>query len=303
MALSMDWNAESYPTSKDFVAVPLFSSFFFALRFFLDSFVFEPLARRLLFGKDSGKLDLATKEGRKKIAKFKESAWKFVYFLSAELLAVYVSYDEPWLTSTKYFWVGPGNQTWPDQKIKLKLKFLYLYSAGFYVYSIFALVFWETRRSDFWISMAHHVISFALLFFSHIFRFVRVGSIILPIHDATDSFLEMAKMSRYSGYDGLGSLFFLSFVIAWTILRMGYFPFWILYSTSYEVVLYFDKEKHAAEGPLYYYVFNTLLYMLFVFNFYWWLLMLRMVKAQIQARGQLSDDVRSDSEGEDDHTD
>lgn len=55
---------------------------------------------------------------RKKLNKFKESAWKCVYFLTAELLALSVTYNEPWFTSTKYFWEGPGDQTWPDQKIK-----------------------------------------------------------------------------------------------------------------------------------------------------------------------------------------
>lgn len=57
-------------------------------------------------------------ERRKKLNKFKESAWKCIYYLSAEVLAIYVTYDEPWFTNTIYFWVGPGDQIWPDQKIK-----------------------------------------------------------------------------------------------------------------------------------------------------------------------------------------
>jgi hypothetical protein len=50
--------------------------------------------------------------------KFKESAWKCIYFLSGELLALSVTYNEPWFTITRNFWVGPGDQIWPDQKIK-----------------------------------------------------------------------------------------------------------------------------------------------------------------------------------------
>lgn len=99
-----------------------------------------------------------------------------------------MTYNEPWFTTTRNFWVGPGDQIWPDQKIKyvrhlldfegarsylatfllfylyqiittvilfprFKLKAVYMYVAGFYTYSIFALLFWETRRSDFGISM------------------------------------------------------------------------------------------------------------------------------------------------------
>ncbi len=63
-------------------------------------------------------MDLETHDKKKKVNKFKESAWKCVYYLSAELMALSVSYDEPWFTNTKKFWVGPGDQVWPDQKTK-----------------------------------------------------------------------------------------------------------------------------------------------------------------------------------------
>lgn len=62
---------------------------------------------------------------------------------------------------------------------------------------------------------------------------------------------------------------------------------------SYESILTVDKEKHPIDGPIYYYLFNTLLYCLLVLHIYWWVLMYRMLVKQIQARGQLSDDVRS----------
>jgi ceramide synthetase len=111
-----------------------------------------------------------------------------------------VTYNEPWFTTTRNFWVGPGDQIWPDQKVKyvrhlllfegisslvtfyylfilsvfslrFKLKAVYMYVAGFYTYSIFALLFWETRRSDFGISMTHHVATVCLIALSYIFRY------------------------------------------------------------------------------------------------------------------------------------
>jgi ceramide synthetase len=77
----------------------------------------QVLARRLIFGNGYDKLT-ETDDSRKRINKFKESAWKFVYFLSGELLSLSVTYHEPWFKNTRYFWVGPGAQIWPDQKIK-----------------------------------------------------------------------------------------------------------------------------------------------------------------------------------------
>ncbi|KAJ9187345.1 hypothetical protein P3X46_002809 [Hevea brasiliensis] len=247
----INWESESYPVASDFTFVPFFALFFLSVRLFLDKYIFESLAKRLIFGNSYASVDVGKRANRKKINKFKESAWKYVYFLSAELFALYVSYREPWFTNTKYFWVGPADQIWPDQKLK----------------------------------------------------FARVGSIILALHDASDGFMEIAKISRYSGYEWISSIFFLGFVLSWTILRIIYFPFWVLWSTSYEVLLTLDMEKHMVDGPLYYYLFNTLLFSLVVFNVYWWSLMVGMVVEQIKARGRVSKDVRSDSEGEEEHDD
>ncbi|XP_020967335.1 ASC1-like protein isoform X2 [Arachis ipaensis] len=248
---SCDWHQESFPDYHDFSILPFFLFFFPCIRFFLDRFVFEKLGRRLIFGKGHKQLDFQNDERRKKIRKFKESAWKCVYFLSAEVFALSVTYDEPWFTNTRNFWVGPGSQVWPDQKIK----------------------------------------------------FARVGSVVLALHDASDVFLEIGKMSKYSGAEIIASIAFILFVLSWVLLRLIYYPFWILWSTSYEVLLTLDKEKHKVDGPIYYYVFNSLLYCLLVLHIYWWVLIFRMLVRQIQARGKLSDDVRSDSEDEDSHED
>lgn len=53
---------------------------------------------------------------------------------------------------------------------RFKLKGVYMYAAGFYVYSIIALLFWETRRSDFGLSMTHHIASVFLIVMSYVFR-------------------------------------------------------------------------------------------------------------------------------------
>ncbi|KAH6802148.1 LAG1 longevity assurance-like protein [Perilla frutescens var. frutescens] len=300
---SMDLEQESYPQYEDFVVLPFFALFFPTVRFLLDRLVFQKFGTRLIYGKEMQVVENETNERKKKIGKFKESAWKCVYYLSAEILALAVTFNEPWFKKTKYFWVGPGDQVWPDQTYKLKLKGLYMYTGGFYTYSIFALIFWETRRSDFGVSMSHHVATFILIVLSYVARFARVGSVVLALHDASDVFLEVGKMSKYSGAEALASFSFVLFVLSWVILRLIYYPFWILWSTSYEVVQTLDKDKHKVEGPIYYYLFNFLLFSLLVLHIYWWVLMYRMLVKQVQERGRVSEDVRSDSEDEDQHED
>jgi hypothetical protein len=51
-----------------------------------------------------------------------------------------------------------------------------------------------------------------------------------------------------------------------------------------------------VDGSTYYYLFNTLLFCLLILHIYWWKLMVVMLVKQVQARGQISDDVRSGKE-------
>ncbi|KAF7058688.1 LOW QUALITY PROTEIN: hypothetical protein CFC21_065695 [Triticum aestivum] len=177
-----------------------------------------------------------------------------------------------------------------------------MYAAGFYVYSIFNLLFWETRRKDFGVMMSHHVAIVVLIVVSYICRLSRPGSVILPLHDASDIFLEIGKMAKYSSCEWLAVVAFLLFVVSWILLRKIVFPFWILRSTSYEIAMILDKEKKICTEP-HTTIFSTLLFSLLVFHIYWCVPIYRILISQIQSRGHVGEDVRSDSEGENDHED
>ncbi|EOA39160.1 hypothetical protein CARUB_v10012109mg [Capsella rubella] len=301
--LIRDWDQESYPASSDFRVLIFFAPFFFFLRLILDRFIFERVARRLVYPRGEC---ADSNERRKKIVKFKESAWKWLCSLSVEAFALHVTYQEPWFKDTRCFWLGPGDHNWPDQKIKLKMKGLYMFVGGLNVYAFFALFFWETRRSDFKVMLVHHIVTSFLIILSYVFRFARIGSVILALHDISDVFLEMGKMCKYSGAETMTSVSFILFFLSWTVLRLIYYPFWILWSTSYESIKvkmeYWDKKQLMETGPplmVFYYVFNTLLYCLQILHIYWWILICRVLISQIRAKGNIAKDIRSDSEGED----
>jgi len=90
-------------------------------------------------------------------------------------------------------------------------------------------------------------------------------------------------------------------LFSWVVFRLIYYPLWIIWSTSYEVRLTLDKSKYK-DGPLYYYFFNTLLICLLVLNIYWWVIIYRVLIKQIRTRGEV-EDVRSDSEDEEEKED
>ena len=64
-------------------------------------------------------------------------------------------------------------------------------------------------------------------------RFSRAGSVVLALHDASDVFLEVGKMSKYSGFEGIAAFSFVLFALSWVLLRLIYYPFWILWSTRF----------------------------------------------------------------------
>jgi hypothetical protein len=64
-------------------------------------------------------------------------------------------------------------------------------------------------------------------------RSFRAGSIVLALHDASDVFMEVAKLCKYSGSEVGASVAFALFVLSWVLLRLIYFPFWIIWSTRF----------------------------------------------------------------------
>lgn len=296
------WNAESYPSINDLYLFPVFALCFPAVRYVLDTYIFERAGRRYVFRRAGPALMAGVSDAdraalEKTHNKFKESCWKSCYYFTAETFALSITYDEPWFTNSRMFWVGPGDQVWPDIMVKTKLKLFYSFTGGFYMYSIFALVFWETRRKDFSLSMGHHIATTFLIVTSYLARFSRICSLVVALHDASDVFLELAKLSNYSQFELGATLNFALFALTWLVLRILYFPLHVIRSTSIEVLSALRIYAGMWWVPFVYYFFNSLLIMLYVLHLYWFVLILRVIHKQIFA-GALKD-ARSDDEDDD----
>ncbi|KAL3652246.1 hypothetical protein CASFOL_001927 [Castilleja foliolosa] len=171
---------------------------------------------------------------------------------------------------------------------RLSVKLVYMCECGFYIYSIAALLVWETRRKDFSVMMSHHVITVFLIAFSYTARFFRVGTVVFALHDGSDVFLEAAKVLKYSGNELGASVCF---------GLLGYTKAYIL-SILATTTCAKSWSCHSHILQLYYF-FNTMLLTLLVFHIYRWILICAMITRQLKNRGQLSEDIRSDSEDDD----
>ncbi|KAK4284606.1 hypothetical protein QN277_001413 [Acacia crassicarpa] len=275
------------PNAWHFLIAIYFAIGFVVARVFLDKYIFRWLAIKLLT-KGRGCLRM-NKETQAKIVKCSESMWKLTYYATVEYFVLNVIYHEPWFRDIKLYFDG-----WPNQELKSQLKIYCMCQCGFYLYSIAALLKWETRRKDFSVMMSHHIITVILIGTSYVTSFFRIGSIVLALHDASDVFMEAAKIFKYSEREFFASVFFGFFALSWLILRLVFFPFWVIKASSYYLI---DHLKLSENYPRFlYYLFNTLLIMLLVFHIYWWILICSMIWKQLKNRGKVGEDIRSDSD-------
>ncbi|XP_009609380.1 ceramide synthase LOH2 [Nicotiana tomentosiformis] len=284
------WANNASPAPSHFFYVIYFAFGFVGVRFILDRFIFRRLAIWLLhLGTAHLKNDEAT---RGKIVKCSESMWKLAYYGTIEFCVLKVAYHEPWFLDVKEYFRG-----WPNQELSSGIKLIYMCQCGFYVYSIAALLVWETRRKDFAVMMSHHIVTVILISYSYISSFFRIGIVILALHDASDVFLEAAKVFKYSEKELGASILFGFFAVSWFVLRLVFFPFWVIRSSSYYLCEVLKLSE--AYSTVLYYIFNTMLLTLLVFHLYWWILICSMIMRQLKNRGKVGEDIRSDSEDDD----
>lgn len=88
--------------------------------------------------------------------------------------------------------------------------------------------FQDVKRKDFLEMFIHHVATIALISFSWTVNLVRIGSLILLVHDVADIFMEAAKISKYAHWQKACDAFFAIFFFVWSISRLFIFPFYIL---------------------------------------------------------------------------
>ncbi|XP_071585652.1 ceramide synthase 5 isoform X2 [Heliangelus exortis] len=185
------------------------------------------------------------------LTKFCESMWRFTFYLSIFFYGIRFLWTAPWFWDTRQCWYN-----YPFQ--------------------------------DFLIMFVHHLATIGLITFSYMNNMVRVGTLVLCLHDASDFLLEAAKLANYAKYQRLCDAFFMLFGVVFIVTRLGIYPFWILNTTLF--------ESWELIGPYpSWWLFNGLLVTLQVLHIIWSYLIIRTAYKAL-VRGKVSKDDRSDVE-------
>ncbi|XP_048346457.1 ceramide synthase 5 isoform X2 [Sphaerodactylus townsendi] len=223
------------------------------------------------------------------LTKFCETMWKFTFYINIFLYGLRFLWSSPWFWDTRQCWYN-----YPFQPITSGLRYYYIIQLAFYVSLMFSQ-FTDVRRKDFLLMFVHHLAAVALISFSYINHMVRVGTLIMCLHDSADFWLEAAKLANYAKYQHLCDFTFILFSAIFIVTRLGIFPVWILNSTLF--------ESWELIGPYQsWWLFNGFLVMLQVLHIIWSYFILR-VAYKALARGKVSKDDRSDMETSSDEED
>ncbi|XP_068196964.1 ceramide synthase 2-like [Antennarius striatus] len=216
--------------------------------------------------------------------KFSEAAWRFFFYLTSFMAGLACLIDRPWFWDRRECW-----EQYPKQPMERAHYWYYMLELGFYV-SLLLRITVDIKRKDFKEQVIHHLATIFLLSFSYCANYIRIGTLVMLLHDFSDILLELAKMLNYgSGWRRTCSNLFIAFSVVFLVTRLVIFPSKIIHTT-----LVLSMEKF---DPFFaYYFFNILLLVLQALHIFWAILILRMVYKFM--RGKLEKDDRSDEESD-----
>uniref|UniRef100_A0A452E5N9 sphingosine N-acyltransferase n=1 Tax=Capra hircus TaxID=9925 RepID=A0A452E5N9_CAPHI len=154
------------------------------------------------------------------LTKFCESMWRFTFYLCIFCYGIRFLWSSPWFWDTRQCW-----HSYPYQPLTSGLYYYYIMELAFY-WSLMFSQFTDIKRKDFLIMFVHHLATIGLITFSYINNMVRVGTLVLCLHDVSDFLLEAAKLANYAKYQRLCDTLFVIFSAVFVVTRLGIYPFW-----------------------------------------------------------------------------
>ncbi|XP_033030816.1 ceramide synthase 2 [Lacerta agilis] len=213
------------------------------------------------------------------LKKFRESSWRFTFYLLAFIAGTAVIADKPWFYNLRLVWEG-----YPTQNLLPSQYWYYMIELSFYWSLLFSIAS-DVKRKDFKEQVIHHVATIVLISFSWFTNYIRAGTLIMALHDSSDFLLESAKMFNYAGWKNMSNNIFIVFATIFIVTRLIILPFWILHCT-----MVYPLEMYP---PFFgYYFFNLMMVILQSLHIFWAYLIIRM--AQKFITGKVVEDERSD---------
>lgn len=247
---------------------------------------------RWLFWEPAARWFLGQRATVKRVQKFSQSTITCLFHITMGFAAWRILSPQDWLWDCRQWSVLilHHQEQADDFTINADLKFYYLLYAARYISDLISLAF-EHPRSDTWAYAAHHIVTIWLVLGSAVTPgYWRIGGVMMFFMDWVDPIMLTAKLFKYVSrrkddvYQIIADRLFELFAVTFVITRNG--------MLSYVVWICL---RDSPESAVVLKVFCVLLVLLQTF---WFLLIVRVAWHQFRNNGAV-DDIRSDSEDED----
>lgn len=216
-----------------------------------------------------------------KLSRFQDIFYIMIYHVIITVIAVVALYSKPWVYDVNLCF-----KNYPHHSIDSGLWWLYMIALAFY----WSMMFWQLcypHGKDVAAEMVHHVVTIMLISFSWTGGFFRYGSLILLVHEPTDTPLLLGKLCRYADHHKYTDVLFGIFVVVWFYTRVYLFPFWLLRAC------FLDMPSSIMSPAVY--VQYGFISLLFVLNLLWTIMISKVLIKKL-ITGEKLDDVRSSDE-------
>lgn len=208
-----------------------------------------------------------------KVTRCCDSVFKCSYYAAMTTWSYYLLRGEPWVPwvlggsgSTALCWAD----NFPFQPVSPDLQRFYITAIGFHLSEVGMLLL-EIKHPDFWEMLLHHTVSCTLVGVSYMLNYIRLGSLVLLLHGATDIFIYASKATVDTPHIGMIACSYFGLIGSYAWFRIFVFPVFTMYSAWVESAQQAGKEIYGW-GYL-----NFALCVLLLLHMYWFGLIVKSV--------------------------
>lgn len=193
-------------------------------------------------------------EKPRNIRKFADQGWQLSVHTWMTVFELWILSKHDWTWYTNISSDGPGEVWEPvDQRQDPVLNAFYLVQLSIWISTAISHRFFEARHKDYFVMYAHHVATITLIGWSWSVGALRIGFIVLLIHDSSDILVDAVKTANYAGLDENSGLyivevlFFLN-LISWFCIRLVVYPFTVVDSALNDHMKIMGGRESLAES-------------------------------------------------------
>jgi len=239
---------------------------------------------------------------RSKKTKFAHTFSEMCYYSMSVICLSRLCWDASW------FWPSGWHEVMFDGRVQqvsalqpytapADLKIFYMIATSYYA-SSFILLAVRPKKKDFVEMAFHHVVTASLLLLSYTTGYMRIGMVVMYLHDIFDPFMLFAKCTHYAKIPVLPDISFALCAVAFAVPRLYFYPIAIHNAWSGVCVGSASCPGGVWDKTRVEYSLIGLLIALLPIHVFWFIMIMKILIAALTSKG-VQGDVRSDSEGED----